>query len=467
MKKGKNEAGITLIALTITIIVLLILAGVTISALSGDNGILQNAGRAKAETDTATDIEKIKLAMSEAQIGENGYQKLNVSNFKKLLESYFGGRNIQLSDNGDESYMINLNNGSKKYYVDSNGEIISDENILEISTAEDLKTFREDVNNGNACEGWYIYLTNDIILNENEQWEPIGIYVNEATSPDDSRNTYFSGIFDGKNHYIKGVNINTTNKVQGLFGLNLGGTIKNLQVLDCNIIGGVATGGIVGYNYNGAQIVNCSVTGNVEGIGAQMAGGISGNNIKNSNIERCRNSATVTGNTLVGGITSYQEEGSCVDSCYNEGTVESRDTVGGIVGRNNGEDVLVKNCYNKGNIKGAERNIGGIIGKNDTGTVKNTYNIGNIENANATATAIGQIVGSNANGGKVLNSCYWKDKTEINGDGETIQSTTDIKLLENKETVEILAIINDENRYIEDKDNINDGYPVLNWQGQK
>ena len=47
MKKSKKEEGITLIALTITIIVLLILAGVTIAAISGDNGILQNAAKAK------------------------------------------------------------------------------------------------------------------------------------------------------------------------------------------------------------------------------------------------------------------------------------------------------------------------------------------------------------------------------------------------------------------------------------
>ena len=50
MKKSKKEEGITLIALVITVIILLILAGVTIAAISGDNGILQNAARAKEET---------------------------------------------------------------------------------------------------------------------------------------------------------------------------------------------------------------------------------------------------------------------------------------------------------------------------------------------------------------------------------------------------------------------------------
>ena len=46
----KDRKGITLIALVITIIVLLILAGVSIAMLSGDNGILTNTGNAKKET---------------------------------------------------------------------------------------------------------------------------------------------------------------------------------------------------------------------------------------------------------------------------------------------------------------------------------------------------------------------------------------------------------------------------------
>ena len=48
--KKRKERGITLIALVITIIVLLILAGVSISMLTGENGILTQAQRAKEET---------------------------------------------------------------------------------------------------------------------------------------------------------------------------------------------------------------------------------------------------------------------------------------------------------------------------------------------------------------------------------------------------------------------------------
>ena len=67
-EKIKSNRGITLIALVITIIVLLILAGVTIAALSGDNGILQNGTKAKEKTDEATDIEKIKLLATDGML---------------------------------------------------------------------------------------------------------------------------------------------------------------------------------------------------------------------------------------------------------------------------------------------------------------------------------------------------------------------------------------------------------------
>ncbi len=60
IEKQKNK-GITLIALVITIIVLLILAGVTISTLTGENGILTKATTAKNQTIISQDEEMIEL----------------------------------------------------------------------------------------------------------------------------------------------------------------------------------------------------------------------------------------------------------------------------------------------------------------------------------------------------------------------------------------------------------------------
>ena len=58
----KKERGITLIALVITIIVLLILAGISIAMLSGDNGILNRAVQAKEATRGGEAQETVRLA---------------------------------------------------------------------------------------------------------------------------------------------------------------------------------------------------------------------------------------------------------------------------------------------------------------------------------------------------------------------------------------------------------------------
>lgn len=60
----KNQKGITLIALVITIIVLLILAGVSIAMLTGENGILNQATTAKDDTAKAEAVERINMELN-------------------------------------------------------------------------------------------------------------------------------------------------------------------------------------------------------------------------------------------------------------------------------------------------------------------------------------------------------------------------------------------------------------------
>ena len=67
-QKLKNEKGITLVALVITIIVLLILAGVTLSMVMGESGIFGKANSAKEKTQLSNAEETIKLAVLENQV---------------------------------------------------------------------------------------------------------------------------------------------------------------------------------------------------------------------------------------------------------------------------------------------------------------------------------------------------------------------------------------------------------------
>ena len=83
----KNTKGITLIALVITIIVLLILAGVSIAMLTGQNGILTQAQRAKTSTEQANAKEKIELAVAGA-IAKSTDGSLTIDNLKEELSNY-------------------------------------------------------------------------------------------------------------------------------------------------------------------------------------------------------------------------------------------------------------------------------------------------------------------------------------------------------------------------------------------
>ncbi len=58
----RKDKGITLLALSITIIILLILAGITIVGLTGENGMIKNAGKAKNETEIAEEKEIVERA---------------------------------------------------------------------------------------------------------------------------------------------------------------------------------------------------------------------------------------------------------------------------------------------------------------------------------------------------------------------------------------------------------------------
>ena len=85
-KESRNK-GITLIALVITIIVLLILAGISIAMLTGDNGILNKATTAKEETEIAELIELARTEILAVQIENEG--NINKNQFIEILNKFF------------------------------------------------------------------------------------------------------------------------------------------------------------------------------------------------------------------------------------------------------------------------------------------------------------------------------------------------------------------------------------------
>lgn len=92
----KKDKGITLIALIVTIIVLLILAGVSIVMLTSDNGIIKQAIQAKERTEIFSEREAIGLAYN-SLIAKNETEGITASKLK-----------VELEENGRTDEIISL-----------------------------------------------------------------------------------------------------------------------------------------------------------------------------------------------------------------------------------------------------------------------------------------------------------------------------------------------------------------------
>ena len=103
LKNSKNK-GITLIALVVTIIVLLILAAISITMLTGDNSILKRAVDAKERTGIAEIEERIKLSYNSALAEDltTGNGNLQEDTLRKILTSEFPGKEIDINTTGEE-----------------------------------------------------------------------------------------------------------------------------------------------------------------------------------------------------------------------------------------------------------------------------------------------------------------------------------------------------------------------------
>ncbi len=117
IKEKRN--GITLIALVITIIVLLILAGITIATLTGENGILSKATTSKERTKQEEGREAIILAIDEmiAEELENG-QKLTIDYIGDYIHEKLEIKKEDVTKNGDPTQTVDVIYGDYEYEID-------------------------------------------------------------------------------------------------------------------------------------------------------------------------------------------------------------------------------------------------------------------------------------------------------------------------------------------------------------
>ena len=151
--RTRNSKGITLIALVITIIVLLILAGVSIAMLTGDNGILTQANNAKVEQSHGAVRDGIALAYNEYQI------EINTANNTKIASTEVvtvQGEEVKAQANTYTSFLDFL---SKKSYADSSTGKINVEALTgskqSLGNGTDTDVYKIEEENGNYVVNYY------------------------------------------------------------------------------------------------------------------------------------------------------------------------------------------------------------------------------------------------------------------------------------------------------------------------
>ena len=115
----------------LNIIVLLILAGVTIATLTGDNGIITRTNQAKEETEKAGAKEKVQMEVAGSF---DEYGKFDMDKLKENLKENLGLTDSDITDNGDGSITVTVD--GYEVTVDSNGSVTIKEVVTTPPTTE-------------------------------------------------------------------------------------------------------------------------------------------------------------------------------------------------------------------------------------------------------------------------------------------------------------------------------------------
>lgn len=274
-----------------------------------------------------------------------------------------------------------------------------------IRTAEQLAGLAQLVNDkttSTSFAGKKIYLDNDLDLS-GHQWSPIGTGSNFKN--------FFAGVLDGQNHKIMNLYHHTVKNDfrNGLFGIvSDGGTIKNLFVLDADIVSNDDSllAGILADWVNDGTVENCYTSGKIE------------NN---------------EGNKFLGGLIGQCTAGTQVRGCGTDANVvstftgEDCDTVGGLIGQweNSTDDSRITDCWFGGTVSCQNKDsaVGGILGANFDFRGEPGVKIENCMMAtkNITCSEPGNITWITAAVTVPVKNCIWPDTPP---DGVTLDEET-------------------------------------------
>ena len=451
----RNKRGVTLLALVITIIVLLILAGITISAITGENGIIRNAGQAKEETEISEEKEIVEKATVQA-MGNNKYGNIEEKELQEQLNKEAGEGKTHVTDIEDAFEVVFMK--SNRYYtVDKEGniegayEIINDKNPGDITTGKDGEKL-----DGTEEKPYQIWCIEDLVEWSQNYGKYTSSYIKLCTTLNfksklsyaDSERTDFGDIngntndgntlmnemttgtgfkpirafygtfdseFENQYHEIKNIYINQEESAGLIIAGNSSTVIKNISISGEIRSTDTAAGIICGnYETKGITIINCknyaTIRGNI------MVGGICAWTIRDSNrIQDCENYGNIYIESVdypyggAGGILAYG--GGSIEDCYNAGEIYGNYRCGGIVGT--GNEMEIKNCANTGTVHSMGNYAsGGILGKQsgEAITIINCMNAATIgeESTGNAGGIVGEYIGVSYTTDRILNiyNCY-------------------------------------------------------------
>ena len=277
---------------------MLILAGVTIAALSGPNGILTQANSAKEKTEQAEKDEKTNLAKTEDLINQyvNGIEVEQVTDVNPGI----------LETEGTDTYVINSIEDLVFFAYDVREGNNYEGKTVKLGLSLDFNSMKSYVDPLRTDYGKYGYDGElKILLTSGKGFAPIGRIEDIKDA-----NNCFKGIFDGDNKEIYNIYIDETfeenTSIIGMFSTNFG-VIKNLKVNNINyninstgmycLLGGIS-------GRNSGTIINCLVSGDIvcsySGENSIMVGGIVGQGYQNSILNNCANKCNIKANINAG-----------------------------------------------------------------------------------------------------------------------------------------------------------------------
>lgn len=277
----------------------------------------------------------------------------------------------------------------------------------------------------------------------------------------------------------------------GICGQALGTKVDNCinnAIINCkgNYIGGILGAAFINSNQDSSTILQNSINnGEVVSTGNYVGGIIGLSRIPSYStyegdseivIQKCINNSKVKGGHSAGGICGEQQKNGTIQLCINNGNVEAilngqQAQSGGIAGYIGYTNSKVLNCYNTGNISSESGHFsasgsGGIVGRVtlENSQCSGSYSIGEVTQG----TNKGGVCGYTDGIGQITNN-YWISTNDTTyGLGNTSSNTgaepKTADEMKQSSFIELLNTGNDEAVWVQDTNNINNGYPILAWQ---